>query len=58
MKLISNNEGESNDDVDKLKLNNDEFDKEKKLRKKKRKGIQRRNLIDTLCESNIYQHCF
>ena len=41
-----------------MKLNNDEFDKEKKLRKKKIKDIQRRNLIDTLCESNIYQHCF
>ena len=32
MKLISNDEVESNDDVDKLQLNNDEFDKEKKLR--------------------------
>ena len=29
MKLISNDEVESNDDVDKLQLNNDEFDKEK-----------------------------
>ena len=44
----------SNDDVDKLKLNNDKFDKEKNLKKKKRKGIQKGNLIDALCESNIY----
>ena len=44
----------SNDDVDKLKWNNDKFDKEKNLKKKKRKGIQKGNLINTLCESNIY----
>ena len=44
----------SNDDVDNFKLNNDEFDKQKKLTKKKRKGIQKRKVIDTLCESNIY----
>ena len=40
----------SNDDVDRLKLNNDKFDKERKLRKKKRRDIQKRKLI----ESNIY----
>ena len=44
----------SNDDVDRLKLNNDKFDKERKLRKKKRRDIQKRKLIDVLCESNIY----
>ena len=37
MKLMSNNK------VDNLKLNNNEFDKLKSLRKKKRKGIQNRN---------------
>ena len=35
----------SNDKVDKLKLNNNEVDKEKRLRKKKLTSIQ--NLIDT-----------
>ena len=40
MKLISN------DEVDKLKLNNGEFNKEKKLRKKERNCIQKRNLIN------------
>ena len=44
----------SNDDVDNFKLNNDEFDKQKKLTKKKRKGIEKRKVIDALCESNIY----
>ena len=44
----------SNDQVDKLKLNNAEVDKQKGLRKKKRKGIQKWKLIDTQCESNIY----
>ena len=41
MKLMSNNE------VDKLKLHNDEVDKQKNLREKKRTGIQKRKLIDT-----------
>ena len=36
-----------------LKLSNDEVDKLKSLRKKKRKGIQKRKLINTPCESNI-----
>ena len=45
----------SNDDVDKLKLNNDKFDKEKKSEEKeKKKSIQKGKLFDTLCESNIY----
>ena len=38
----------SNDEVDKLTLNNNEVDKkEKRLRKKKRASIQKRKLIDT-----------
>ena len=43
MKLVSN------DEIDKLTLNNNEVDKKKKrLRKKKRTRIQKRKLIDTL----------
>ena len=43
MKLVSN------DEIDKLTLNNNEVDKKKKrLRKKKRTSIQKRKLIDTL----------
>ena len=41
MKLMSNN------GFDKLKLHNDEVEKQKKLREKKRTGIQNRKLIDT-----------
>ena len=37
----------SNDEVDKLKLHNDEVDRKKILREKKRTGIQKRKLIDT-----------
>ena len=37
----------SNDEVDKLKLHNDEVDRQKSLREKKRTGIQKRKLIDT-----------
>ena len=37
----------SNNEVDKLKLHNDEVDKQKNLREKKRTGIQKRKLIDT-----------
>ena len=42
----------SNDEVGKLELNNDEA--EKHLRKKERRGIQRRKLIDTPYECNVY----
>ena len=38
----------SNDEVDKLTLNNNKVDKkEKRLRKKKRTSIQKKKLIDT-----------
>ena len=37
----------SKNEVDKLKLHNDEADKYKSLRKKKRTAIQIRKLIDT-----------
>ena len=37
----------SDDEVDKLKLNNNEADKKKRLRKKKKNSIQKRKLIDT-----------
>ena len=37
----------SNDEVDKLKLHNDEVDRQKSLRENKRTGIQKRKLIDT-----------
>ena len=42
-----------NDEVDKLKVNNDEVDKKKSLRKKKRTSIQKRKLIDTLFSKNV-----
>ena len=42
-----------NDEVDKLKLNNDEVDKKKSLRKKKRTSIQKRKLIDTPYTKNV-----
>ena len=50
----------SNDKIDNLKLNSDEFDKVKKPQEeeKKRYLLQRRKLIDTPCEDsntvNIY----
>ena len=49
----------SNDDIDKLKLNTDEFDKlkKKKNEKNKRKDIQKK-LIDAPYETNLYLHCF
>ena len=37
----------SNDEVDKLKLHNDEVDTKKSLREKKITRIQKRKLIDT-----------
>ena len=50
----------SNDDIDKLKLNTDEFDKlkKKKNEKNKRKDIQKKKLIDAPYETNLYLHCF
>ena len=36
----------SDDEVDKLKLNNNEADKKKRLRKKKKNSIQKRKMID------------
>ena len=48
VKLMSNSED------DKLKLKNDEVDELKNLKKKIRKGIQKRKLIDAPCESNMY----
>ena len=45
----------SNDKFDKLRLNDDEVDKEKSLRKKKN-DIQAKTFIDTPCESNVYYH--
>ena len=49
----------SNDEVDKLKLNNVEADKKKRLRKKKRTSIEKRKLIYTpftkyISSENIY----
>ena len=37
----------SNDEVDKLKLHNDEVDRQNSLREKNRTGNQKRKLIDT-----------
>ena len=47
------------DEVDTLKLNNDEVDKKKRLGKKKRTSVQKKKLIDTpfakyISSDNIY----
>ena len=45
----------NNDDVDKLKLKNDEIDKKirSKPEEKEKKDIQKRKFVDTPSESNI-----
>ena len=48
----------SNDEVDKLKLHNDEVDRQKSLRENKRTGIQKRKLIDTPFVKLSYQKIY
>ena len=42
------------DEVDKLNWKNNEVDMYKSMRKQRRKGAQKSELVDTPCGSNIY----